>query len=118
MDGVPTVWLAKTRLAGRNVAVNAAGVVTVISLDLALSLAGRHAPPPVPLPLVELAKVKVDPVGWPVEVKVPLNAAILSPPMVTTVPVGKAQTAVQVTVAVVPLPLMLETIPPTNAVTV
>ena len=68
-----------------------------------------------PVPDVALEKVNVDPVGWPVEVNVPLNRVF--PPMVTVVPFAKVQVAVQVTVAVVPLPVMLETIPPMYAVT-
>jgi hypothetical protein len=63
------------------------------------------------------AKVKVVFVGWPVEVNVPLK--VLLPPKVNVVPDGKvAQDAVQVTVAVDPLPDTLLTIPPTNAVSV
>jgi len=107
----------KVRLAGRSVAVLTAAVFTVISFDCALSLPVLHTPPPVPDALVEDEKVNVDPVGCPVEVKVPLNPGWLSPPRVNEVPVGNVQVAVQVTVAVVPFPLTLETIPPTNAVT-
>ena len=112
-DDVPTVCEAKVRDAGRNVAVNAAGTVAVISLDLADSLAVCQAPPPVPVPLVDDAKVKVDEVGWLVEDVVTLNPAVLFPPTVNVAPVGNAQLVVQVTVATEPLPEMFETIPPT-----
>jgi len=71
----PTVVDAKVRLAGASVAVSAAGVVADTSFDRALSLADCHTPPPVPDALAVDAKVNVFEVGWPVEVKVPLNAA-------------------------------------------
>ena len=107
--------MPKTRVAGSKVTVSAAGTVNEISFDLALSCAGCHAPPLLPVPEVALEKVNVEPVGWPVEVNVPLNSVL--PPMVTVVPLAKVQVAVQVTVAVVPLPVMLETMPPTYPVT-
>jgi len=112
-EEVPTVCDAKVRDAGRNVAVNAAGTVAVISLDLGDSLAVCQAPPPVPVPPVDDAKVKVDEVGWLVEFVVTLKLELLLPPTVNVDPVGKEQEAVQVTVATEPLPEMLETIPPT-----
>ena len=112
-EDVPTIWLAKVRLAGNKVTVRLAGTVTVISLDLGDSLAVCQAPPPVPVPLVEEAKVKLDELGCPVEDVVVLNAATLFPPMATSALVGKAQLVVQVTVATDPLPDMLVMIPPT-----
>ena len=112
-DEVPTVCEAKVRDAGRKVAVNAAGTVAVISLDLGDSLAVCQAPPPVPVPAVEEAKVNDDELGCPVEVVVTLNPATLLPPIATSAPDGNAQVVVQVTVATEPLPEMLVMIPPT-----
>lgn len=116
---MPTVWLEKVRLAGARVTVNAAGTVADTSFDLADSCAVGHAAPPEPLPLVLEEKVNVVPVGCPVEVKVPLKLDTELPPIVNAVPVGNTeQVAVQVTVAVVPLPLIVEMKPPTNDVSV
>jgi hypothetical protein len=84
---------------------------------LADSLDVCQAPPPVPEPAVEDAKVKVVELGWPVEVNVPLNPATLSPATVRAAPVGNAQLELQVTVATDPLPEMLETKPPTKPAT-
>lgn len=83
------------------------------------SCAVGHAAPPEPTLFVPDEKVKVELVGWPVEVKVPLNPPTELPKMVNVVPVGNdGQPVMQVTVAIVPLPEMVETKPPTNAVMV
>ena len=117
-DDVPTICDAKVRDAGRNVTVRDAGTVKDTSFDLALSCVVSHTPPPVPVPVVADEKVNVELVGWPVEENVPLYPLILLPPRTKVEPEGKVHTAVQVTVAVVPVPVTLLTMPPTNAVTV
>ena len=70
------------------------------------------------MPLVLEAKVTVDPVGCPVEVNVLLKPERELPAMVKELPFGNEHTPLQVMVAVVPLPVMLETSAPTNAVAV
>jgi hypothetical protein len=82
-------------------------------LDFTLSLLVVQTPPPVPVALIDVLKVKVDPVGCPVEVKVLLNDACVFPPTTNTVPLGNVQVAVQVTVPWTPFAVMEETIPPT-----
>jgi hypothetical protein len=113
----PILVLGNISDVGEKVTERTMGTVAPDSLELLDSAPDCHVPPPVPVPLVEDEKVKVVPVGCPVDVKVLLKAEMEFPRMMIVAPLGMAQFAAQVTVAVVPFPTILVMIPPLNDVT-